>query len=369
MAARQLSLFDDGRSSDDRSDAGRAAVELAVGSAAIDEPLRALGLSLDPRIRLGTSSWSFPGWTGLVYAARDGRPPGEQRLARAGLSAYAAHPLLRTVSLDRTFYAPLVAADFARYAAQVPDGFRFVVKAPAAFTDPVVRRPGSGEAVRDNPTFLDAAAAIATFVRPAVEGLGAKCGPLVFQFPPLGRRLLADLPLLERRITSFMDALSRGGPAPAVCRAVEVRDPQLVSGRFAQALADVAAMPGRACADAAGGRAGSRPRARAVRWPVAAGRPLEPPCRPRLRGGAGRLFSIQSARGGGSAVAREPGASGPRGGRRRPRCLHHDQQQGRGVRAAVGAPVGGADRRRRLRMTDGGAWCRPRVRQRPVFAA
>ena len=39
MAARQLSLFDDGRSSDDRSDAGRAAVELAVGSAAIDEPL------------------------------------------------------------------------------------------------------------------------------------------------------------------------------------------------------------------------------------------------------------------------------------------------------------------------------------------
>jgi uncharacterized protein YecE (DUF72 family) len=243
MAARQLSLFDDGRSSDDRSDAGRAAVELAVGSAAIDEPLRALGLSLDPRIRLGTSSWSFPGWTGLVYAARDGRPPGEQRLARAGLSAYAAHPLLRTVSLDRTFYAPLVAADFARYAAQVPDGFRFVVKAPAAFTDPVVRRPGSGEAVRDNPTFLDAAAAIATFVRPAVEGLGAKCGPLVFQFPPLGRRLLADLPLLERRITSFMDALSRGGPAPAVCRAVEVRDPQLVSGRFAQALADVAAVP------------------------------------------------------------------------------------------------------------------------------
>jgi uncharacterized protein YecE (DUF72 family) len=243
MAARQLSLFDDGRSSDDRSDTGREAVESAVGSAAIDETLRALGLSLDPRIRLGTSSWSFPGWTGLVYAGRDGRPPGEQRLARAGLSAYAAHPLLRTVSLDRTFYAPLAAADFARYAAQVPDGFRFVVKAPAAFTDPVVRRPGSGEAARDNPTFLDAAAALATFVRPAVEGLGAKCGPLVFQFPPLGRRLLADLPLLERRIASFMDALSRGGPAPAVCRAVEVRDPQLVSGRFAQALARAAAVP------------------------------------------------------------------------------------------------------------------------------
>ena len=179
----------------------------AVDPADVTDDVRRLGRSLPAAIHLGTSSWSFPGWTGLVFAPRNGKPTTEQVLARHGLPAYAAHPLLRTVSLDRTFYAPLTQAEFAAYAAQVPEAFRFVVKAPAAFTDPVLRKPGSGEASRDNPAFLDAAAAAATFVEPAVAGLGPKAGPLVFQFPPLGRRLTSDLPRITARIAAFMAVL------------------------------------------------------------------------------------------------------------------------------------------------------------------
>lgn len=210
----------------------------AVDPAAIDDRIRDLAARLPPRIHLGTSSWSFPGWTGLVYASRNGKPATEQTLARHGLSAYAAHPLFRTVSLDRTFYAPLTAAEFAAYAAQVPEAFRFVVKAPAAFTDPAIRKSGSGEPARDNPSFLDGAAAAATFVRPCLEGLGPKAGPLVFQFPPLGRRLLADLPRLIARIAAFMTVLPKGP-----LYAVEVRDPQLVSRDFAAALREAGAIP------------------------------------------------------------------------------------------------------------------------------
>ena len=125
----QLSLFDDAD---------------GVDPAPVGDDIRALGAALPARIHLGTSSWSFPGWTGLVYAPRNGKPATEQVLARHGLAAYARHPLFRTVSLDRTFYAPLTVDEFAHYAAQVPDGFRFVVKAPAAVADPVVRKPGSG---------------------------------------------------------------------------------------------------------------------------------------------------------------------------------------------------------------------------------
>lgn len=209
-----------------------------VDPASVTDTVRALATALPERIRLGTSSWSFPGWTGLVYAPRNGRPATEQVLARHGLAAYARHPLFRTVSLDRTFYAPLAADEFARYAAQVPAGFRFVVKAPAAITDPVVRKPGSGEAARDNPTFLDAAAAAAAFVRPAVAGLGVKAGPLVFQFPPLGRRLLADVPRLAARIAAFVAMLPRGP-----LYAVETRDPELVTTDFSAALADAGAVP------------------------------------------------------------------------------------------------------------------------------
>ena len=223
MNRRQLSLFGD--------------VD-AVDPAGCDEALQALGRTLSPRIHLGTSSWSFPGWTGLVYAARNGKPATEQVLARHGLAAYAQHPLFRTVSLDRTFYATLTAEEFAGYAAQVPEGFRFVVKAPAAFTDPVIRQTGSGMAARENPTFLDAAAATSTFVRPALAGLGTKAGPLVFQFSPLGRRLLADVPRLVARIAAFIAVLPRGA-----LYAVEVRDPQLACAEFAAALRDAGAVP------------------------------------------------------------------------------------------------------------------------------
>ncbi|MFM7205644.1 MAG: DUF72 domain-containing protein [Planctomycetaceae bacterium] len=214
----------------------------AVDPADVPANLRRLGADLPASVRLGTSSWSFPGWTGLVFAARSGKPAPEQVLARHGLPAYAAHPLLRTVSLDRTFYAPLTRAEFAAYAAQVPASFRFVVKAPAAFTDPVIRTPGSGAASRDNPSFLDAAAAAVTFVEPAVAGLGPAAGPLVFQFPPLGRRLLADVPKTAARIAAFM-AVLRGRTPGDVVLAVEVRDPELTCPAFATALRDAAAVP------------------------------------------------------------------------------------------------------------------------------
>ena len=214
----------------------------AVDPADVIDEVRRLGRSLPAAIHLGTSSWSFPGWTGLVFALRNGKPATEQVLARHGLPAYAAHPLLRTVSLDRTFYAPLTREEFAAYAAQVPETFRFVIKAPAAFTDPALRKPGSGAPARDNPTFLDAAAAAAAFVEPAVAGLGPKAGPLVFQFPPLGRRVTADVPRITARIAAFM-AVLRGRTPRSVTLAVEVRDPELACSSFAAGLRDSGAVP------------------------------------------------------------------------------------------------------------------------------
>lgn len=70
-------------------------------------------------MRLGTSSWSFPGWAGIVYD----HSVSTATLARRGLAAYARHPLLRTVGVDRTYYGPITAEDFAAYAAAVPDEF------------------------------------------------------------------------------------------------------------------------------------------------------------------------------------------------------------------------------------------------------
>ncbi|VBV96748.1 Protein of uncharacterised function DUF72 [Burkholderia pseudomallei] len=204
-----------------------------VAPAAIADDVAAAARELPPHVRLGTSSWYFPGWKDIVY----GDDYAQSKLSREGLEAYAAHPLLKSVSLDRSFYAPLTVANYLRYAQQVPDDFRFVVKAPALVTDAVLRG-ARGEPTGPNPAFLNAQLAADEFVRPCLEGLGNKAGALVFQFPPLPDTLLADPAALVDRLSTFLGALPALPAAPDGPRyAVEIRDASLLTPRFIRALA------------------------------------------------------------------------------------------------------------------------------------
>jgi uncharacterized protein YecE (DUF72 family) len=90
--------------------------------------------------------------------------------------------------VDRSFYQPLNVAQYAEYAAQVGNDFRFVVKAPSLITDALVRDE-SGKGMRHNPHFLNAEQAIQMLVEPALEGLRHRLGALVFQISPPARRL------------------------------------------------------------------------------------------------------------------------------------------------------------------------------------
>ncbi|MGH8695170.1 MAG: DUF72 domain-containing protein [Burkholderiales bacterium] len=197
-----------------------------VGPAPVDGAVAALARDLPASVRLGTSSWAFPGWAGIVYD----RPASETLLAREGLGAYARHPCLRAVGIDRTFYAAIPALDFARYAAQVPAQFRFVVKAPGLVTDAFLRAD-QGRPQAPNQRFLDARFAVEHFVRPAVEGLGDKCGPLLLQFPPLGRDATRWPARFAERLAAFLAGLPRGP-----LYAVEVRDRELLADSLVHAL-------------------------------------------------------------------------------------------------------------------------------------
>ena len=197
---------------------------------AMDSPLLQAPV-LPTDIRLGTSSWFFPGWHGLVY---DGVHP-QVTLSRKGLAAYAEVPLLRTVSLDRTFYAPIPAVDYARYASQVPEQFSFVVKAPAIVCDAVMRdEEGRGKVA--NPHFLDAAIAAREFVLPCLEGLKGKAGPLVFQVSPLPRGLVEDASLLVERLEAFFAALPQELGRHRPIYALELRNPELLTPRLMRML-------------------------------------------------------------------------------------------------------------------------------------
>lgn len=181
------------------------------------------------RVYLGTSSWSFPGWQ-MVFA----NEYKESQLAKAGLKAYARHPLLNAVGLDRSFYAPLAISQYAAYAADVPDNFRFLVKAPDLITG-AQKRDEKGKPLTINPLHLEPNLAIDEFIGPASEGLGEKLGCLVFQFSPLPRSWLADSAKWIDRLGMFLSAL------PALtghaCYAVEIRDAALLTPRLMKVLA------------------------------------------------------------------------------------------------------------------------------------
>lgn len=206
----------------------------AVGHATVSQALRDIARRLPPQLYLGTSSWSFPGWHGLVYD----RTASASQLARHGLAAYARHPLLRTVGIDRTFYAPISAADFAAYAAVVPEAFRFLVKAHAHCTQAYVQEAtrGARGPREPNARFLDPAYAAEHVVRPFVEGLGAKAGPLLFQFSPQDLHALGGPEHFADRLHAFLAALPRGP-----LYAVELRNAPLLTPAYAAALQDVGA--------------------------------------------------------------------------------------------------------------------------------
>ncbi|WP_157266244.1 DUF72 domain-containing protein [Azohydromonas aeria] len=205
-----------------------------VQPAVPDAEWLALSQQLDARwggrLRLGTSSWNFSGWSGLVWA----QAYPEARLSREGLPAYAAHPLLRTVSLDRAFYRPLEAAAFAALAAQVPADFRFVVKAASVVSD-AVQRDGGGRAERSNPLFLDPQVSLEQCLRPAIEGLKDKLGVLVFQLSPLPAAWLHDPRRLQAQLERLWQTLLPELPAGSRL-ALELRDPELLQPWLAAQL-------------------------------------------------------------------------------------------------------------------------------------
>jgi uncharacterized protein YecE (DUF72 family) len=175
---------------------------------------------------LGTSSWSFPGWAGLVY------PPGiaAADLPRRGLVYYARHPLLRAVGVDRSYYGPLTAGDYRAWAELVPAGFRFLAKADRTITTPPEELPGSAH--RDRDAYLSADRLRQLCIEPLLEGLGPGRAGLILQFPPLGHRHGRD----PAAFAAGLAAMLRDLPAGIDCF-VEVRNRELLVPGYFAALA------------------------------------------------------------------------------------------------------------------------------------
>lgn len=107
-------------------------------------------------LRTGTAGWSIP------RAVADGFPS-----VGTGLERYANR--LGAVEINTSFYRPHRRATYERWAASVPDGFRFSVKLPKLITHQ--RR------------LADCEVPLAAFAE-QVAGLGDRRGPVLVQLPP-----------------------------------------------------------------------------------------------------------------------------------------------------------------------------------------
>ncbi len=141
--------------------------------------LAALAAKVPPLIRFGTSTWTYPGWRGLVYS-RDYPKTGA---SAAMLEEYAQFPLFRTVGIDSFFYAPPSTRTLDQYAAALPPDFPCVMKVWDRLTVETFEGPRD-RAVRGqaNPDFLNADRFIRDVLEPLRGHFAGHVGPLVFEF-------------------------------------------------------------------------------------------------------------------------------------------------------------------------------------------
>lgn len=147
------------------------------------------------RVLAGTSGFSYKPWKGPFYP--------EDLKDREMLSFYGQQ--LPTVEINSTFYRMPRRSTLENWHAQVPEDFRFVLKASQRIT-----HKGRLKDVQDSVAYLwDVAGA-----------LGPKLGPVLFQMPPYLRK---DLP----RLQAFVDELPEGCRAAFEFRHESWRDDQV----------------------------------------------------------------------------------------------------------------------------------------------
>lgn len=200
----------------------------------IDTLRTAAAALAEHHVFLGTSSWKYPGWVGLLYEEQRYLHHGrfaESRFKRHCLEEYAG--VFRTVCVDAGYYQFPSPDYIAGLCGQVPEHFRFVFKVTdeiTARTFPNLPRHGK-KAGKPNPHFLDAELFRAAFLA-SLEKHRGKIGLLVFEFSHFHPRDFERGREFVERLDAFL------GELPTAWQyGVEVRNPSLLHPDYLAVLA------------------------------------------------------------------------------------------------------------------------------------
>ncbi len=164
-----------------------------------------------PNLRIGTCSWKYDDWTGLIYDPEKTYSPNDY------LPDYAKH--FSTVEIDQWFWS-LFPAEIKLpdpeivqiYSDSVPNDFLFSVKVPNAITltHHYSRQPVKHKDYADKPNdhFLDVDL-LKRFLE-ILQPLGKKLGPVMFQFEYLNKSKMPSLKAFLDRLSEFIDKAPQG---------------------------------------------------------------------------------------------------------------------------------------------------------------
>ncbi|MGH7658032.1 MAG: DUF72 domain-containing protein [Gemmatimonadales bacterium] len=193
----------------------------AVDSPPDQEELEQLAAGLPGAIRFGTSTWTYPGWKGLIYHQQYPKTGAAARM----LEEYARFPLFRTVGIDSSFYAPPTPEMLQSYSLALPPSFPCVSKVWDQITVHTHAKPRQpAMAGQENPDFLNPDIFRQEVLDPYREHFGDHMGPFVFEFQAIGRDARMTAQEFADRLDSFFTRLPTDVPY-----AVEVRNPEFLT--------------------------------------------------------------------------------------------------------------------------------------------
>ncbi len=172
-----------------------------------------------PDLRIGTCSWKYDSWKGIVYSGQAGVDP---------LSEYSR--AFNTVEIDQWFWSlhgenrvtlpdPAVVRS---YAEAVPARFRFSVKAPNSLTLTHFYRKSKTDPLVPNPNFLSVPL-LGEFLE-RLDPMKSRLGPILFQFEYLNRQKIPSQSAFLEAFGAFIQKCPDG-----YAYGLEIRNPNYLN--------------------------------------------------------------------------------------------------------------------------------------------
>jgi len=176
--------------------------------------------TLPAKLRIGTCSWNYPSWEGLVYTTR-------QKKAADYLPEYARR--FRTVEIDSWFYRMPKREDAEDLVSKVDDDFRFTCKTVEELTLTHTRKRNGSVPVSRNENFLSPE--LFTRFLEAVAPMRPKLEAIMLEFEYLNRDKMPSLSQFLNQLEDFFKSIDR-----STCVAIETRNKNFLTREYFELL-------------------------------------------------------------------------------------------------------------------------------------